>query len=99
MCVVISVTGVGVLLILARSVAQALTDPYLVTNKENPEGATVSISRWFTTNCASNETAMTCSKYLCGSQAIEHGTCRYITAVLLSMPVLTRSHTTEGLFT
>jgi gamma-aminobutyric acid type B receptor len=39
-CVVFSVTGVGVLLILARSVAQALTDPYLVTNKENPEGAT-----------------------------------------------------------
>ena len=43
MCVVISVTGIGVLLILARSVAQALTDPYLVTNKENPEGATVSV--------------------------------------------------------
>ncbi|CAI8043141.1 Gamma-aminobutyric acid type B receptor subunit 2, partial [Geodia barretti] len=40
MCVVFSVTGVGVLLILARSVAQALTDPDLVTNKENPEGAT-----------------------------------------------------------
>ena len=58
MCVVFSVTGVGVLLILARSVAQALTDPDLVTNKENPEGPTVS-SRWLTTNCTSNEAVIT----------------------------------------
>ena len=41
-CVVCAVTGVGILLILARTVAQALTDPTLVTNRENPEGATVS---------------------------------------------------------
>ena len=44
MCVVCGVTGVGLLLILARTVAQALTDPDLVTNRENPEGTTVSIS-------------------------------------------------------
>ena len=42
MCVVCAVTGIGILLILARTVAQALTDPTLVTNRENPEGATVS---------------------------------------------------------
>ncbi|CAI8043133.1 Gamma-aminobutyric acid type B receptor subunit 2 [Geodia barretti] len=47
MCVVFSVTGVGVLLILARSVAQALTDPDLVTNKENLEGATGSYIQKF----------------------------------------------------
>ena len=43
-CVVCGVTGVGLLIILARTVAQALTDPDLVTNRENPEGTTVSIS-------------------------------------------------------
>ena len=42
-CVVCGVTGVGLLLILARTVAQGLTDPDLVTNRENPEGTTVSI--------------------------------------------------------
>ena len=41
-CVVCAVTGVGVLLILARTAAQAMTDPTLVTNGENPEGETVS---------------------------------------------------------
>ena len=43
-CVVCGVTGVGLLIILARTVAQALTDPDLVTNRENPEGTTVSIA-------------------------------------------------------
>ena len=43
-CVVCGVTGVGLLLILARTVAQALTDPDLVINRENPEGTTVSIA-------------------------------------------------------
>ena len=43
-CVVCGVTGVGLLLILARTVAQTLTDPDLVTNRENPEGTTVSIA-------------------------------------------------------
>jgi gamma-aminobutyric acid type B receptor len=38
LCVVCGVTGGGVLIILARTVAQALTDPQLVTNRENPEG-------------------------------------------------------------
>ena len=41
MCIVGVICGVGVLLLLARSVAQATTDPQLVTNKENPEGFTV----------------------------------------------------------
>ena len=41
MCIVTAICGVGVLLILARSIAQALTDPQLVTNTENPEGKTV----------------------------------------------------------
>ena len=44
LCVVCGVTGVGLLLLLARTVAQVLTHPNLVTNKENPKGATVSIS-------------------------------------------------------
>ena len=43
MCVVCGVTGVGVLFILARSIAQGLTEPELVTNTENPEGKTVSM--------------------------------------------------------
>ena len=44
LCVVCAVTGVGMLLLLARTVAQVFTHPNLVTNKENPTGATVSNS-------------------------------------------------------
>ena len=52
-CVVCGVTGVGLLLLLARTVAQTLTDPDLVTNKENPEGVTVSRSCLFHTTYGS----------------------------------------------
>ena len=45
MCVVCGVTGVGVLLILAKTVAQALIEPKLVTSIEKPEGTTVSLKR------------------------------------------------------
>ena len=41
-CVVSGITGVGVLLILVKTVAQALFEPKLVSSTENPEGTTVS---------------------------------------------------------
>ena len=37
------ITGVGVLLILAKTIAQALTSPQLVDDRENPQGMTVSL--------------------------------------------------------
>jgi gamma-aminobutyric acid type B receptor len=45
MCIVIGICGAGTLLILARSIAQGLTDPQLVNNTENPEGTTSSAIR------------------------------------------------------
>ena len=41
MCVVGAITGFGVLLIVAKTIAQAMTSPRLVTDFENPEGVTV----------------------------------------------------------
>ena len=43
MCIVIGICGTGTLLILARSIAQGVTDPQLVNNTENPEGTTVQL--------------------------------------------------------
>ena len=40
MCIVIGICGAGMLLILARSIAQGITDPQLVTNTEDPQGTT-----------------------------------------------------------
>ena len=42
MCVAGIITGVGVLLILAKTIAQTLISPQLVVDGEHPDGMTVS---------------------------------------------------------
>ena len=42
MCVAGIITGVGVLLILAKTIAQTFTSPQLIVDGENPNGLTVS---------------------------------------------------------
>ena len=42
MCVVGTITGFGVLLIVAKTIAQALTSPQLVDDSEHSPGLTVS---------------------------------------------------------
>ena len=41
LCVVATFIGIGVTLLMIRTVAQALNDPDLVPDSENPEGRTV----------------------------------------------------------
>ena len=41
LCVVATIIGIGVILLLIRTVAQALNEPELVADSENPEGRTV----------------------------------------------------------
>ena len=39
--IVITITGVGLLLILAKTIVQIVTEPKLVSDLENPQGTTV----------------------------------------------------------
>ena len=41
LCVVAIITGIGVLLILAKTIVQAASDPRLVSDSEHPSGTTV----------------------------------------------------------
>ena len=41
LCVVVTFTGIGVALLMIRTVAQALNEPELVSDSENPQGRTV----------------------------------------------------------
>ena len=41
LCIIAGITGVGVVLIVVKTIVQAVTDPQLVRNSENPYGTTV----------------------------------------------------------
>ena len=40
-CILAGITGVGVILITIKTIAQAVTEPELVRDSENPDGTTV----------------------------------------------------------
>ena len=41
LCIIAGITGVGVVLIVVKTIVQAVTHPQLVRNSENPDGTTV----------------------------------------------------------
>ena len=41
LCIVFGITGIGVMVILVKTIAQAVTTPQLVGDSENPYGRTV----------------------------------------------------------
>ena len=40
-CILACITGVGVILIVIKTITQAVTEPELVRDSENPDGTTV----------------------------------------------------------
>ena len=40
-CILACITGVGVILIMIKTITQAVTEPELVSDSENPDGTTV----------------------------------------------------------